>query len=149
MHVRARSLAVLATCTVRNVHAPFYINSHQTSVVMRLMIGFCVEFRHSRPLQTSFGISKLIVLAAFSFSSLLALQREFRKLHSADGSKHSALNYLAFGEGLLSPHLALRIERWRSRLGAHLSPVISVSISYKLNGSETSIAKSLARASQK
>lgn len=44
MHVRASSLAVLATCTGRNVHAPLYINSHQTSVVMRLMIGFCVEF---------------------------------------------------------------------------------------------------------
>ena len=42
--VRASSLAVRATCTVRNVHAPLYINSHQTSVVMRLMIGFCVEF---------------------------------------------------------------------------------------------------------
>ena len=42
--VRASSLAVLATCTGRNVHAPLYINSHQTSVVMRLMIGFCVEF---------------------------------------------------------------------------------------------------------
>ena len=35
-------LAVLATCTVRNVHAPLYINSHQTSVVMRPVIGFCV-----------------------------------------------------------------------------------------------------------
>ena len=44
-------------------------------------------------------------------------------------------------KGLLSPHLALRIERWRSRLGAHLSPVISVSASYKPHGSETSIAK--------
>lgn len=46
-------------------------------------------------------------------------------------------------KGLLSPRLALRIERWRSRLGAHLSPVISVSASYKLHGSETSIAKDL------
>lgn len=44
-------------------------------------------------------------------------------------------------KGLLSPRLALRIERWRSRLGAHLSPVFSVSLSYKLHGSETSIAK--------
>ena len=32
--VRASSLAVRATCTVRNVHAPLYINSHQTSVVI-------------------------------------------------------------------------------------------------------------------
>ena len=41
-HCSGEESAVLATCTVRNVHAPFYINSHQTSVVMRLMIGFCV-----------------------------------------------------------------------------------------------------------
>lgn len=44
-------------------------------------------------------------------------------------------------KGLLSPRLALRIERWRSRLGAHLSPVISVSASYKLHGRFISIAK--------
>lgn len=102
-----------------------------------------MTFRHRRPLRTSFGVSKLTSSRRSSFSSLLALQREFRRLHSADGSKHSALNYLAFGEGLLSPRLALRIERWRSRLGAHLSPVFSVSISYKTHCRETSIAKDL------
>ena len=49
-------LAVLATCTVWNGHAPFYINSHQTSVVMRPMIDTCVTFLHRRTLRTSFGV---------------------------------------------------------------------------------------------
>ena len=87
-------------------------------------------------------ISKLIILAAFSFSRILALQRKIRRLLSADGSKHSALNYLAFGEGLLSP-VGSAHGAPRRGLGAHLSPVISVSASYKLHGRDTSIAKDL------
>ena len=115
------------------------------------MIGTCVTFLHRRTLRTCFGVSKLKSSRRSSFSSLLALQREFRRLHSADGSKYSALNSSSstltlVTKGLLSPRLALTEL---TRLGAHLSPVISVSASYKLHGSETSIAKSRARASQK
>ena len=89
------------------------------------MIDTCVTFRHRRTLRTSFGVTQALTpSAAFSFSSLLALQREFRKLHSADGSKHSALN---------SPSSTLTL----------VLPVISVSASYKLHGRFISIAKDL------
>ena len=46
-------------------------------------------------------------------------------------------------KGLLSHRSGASSERWRTLFGAHLSPVISVSASYKLHGSETSIAKDL------
>ena len=58
---------------------------------MRQEIGTCVTFLHRRTLRTSFGVSKLTSSRRSSFSSLLALQREFRRLHSADGLKRSAL----------------------------------------------------------
>ncbi len=79
IRIRARyscsgeQLAVLATCTVRNVHAPFYINSHQTSVVMRPVIGFCVEFLSETYSANELRGQQADILAAFLVFELTRL----------------------------------------------------------------------------
>ena len=89
------------------------------------MIGTCVTFLHRRTLRTCFGVSKLTSSRRSSFSSLLALQREFRKLHSADGSKHSALITFATANAFVegdSSHTGLALPASAGeRCSAHIS----------------------------
>ena len=76
------------------------------------MIGFCVEFLHRTNTQTSVGVTQALTpSAAFSFQILFALQREFRRLHSADGSKLFRL-YTSPSARDSSRHV------WRSELSA-------------------------------
>lgn len=72
---------------------------------------------------------------------------------SADGAKYSALKYPPPPLALLASGTPLagrvRSRSYHGSSSARFSPVFSVSISYKSHGRDTSIAKSLARASQK
>lgn len=71
-----------------------------------------MEFHHRTNTQTSVGVTQALTpSAAFSFQILFALQREFRRLHSADGSKLFRL-YTSPSARDSSRHV------WRSELSA-------------------------------
>lgn len=117
------------------------------------VIGFCVKFlSQTRTANERRSPSQALTpSAAFSFSHLFALQREIRRLLSADGSKYSALNSIfAKSQALFAQKtpLAVLCSESKKRARRDVSPVFSVSISYTQTV-DSSIAKSLARKSQK
>ena len=134
-----------------------FVNFYNT-IISKTKIFVKLFLRTARPrrtLQTSFGVTQALTpSAAFSVFA-------HSRLTAGDPQAPLSWRLVALSVKLAFVHanasdegtpLASRVRPRgspRRGLGAHLSPVISVSASYKLHGRETSIAKSLARASQK